>query len=319
MFLTLAIPNPANSRRLRREANQKMVNQQTGIEVIPNEVVGAEIRGVDLSKTLAPATFREIYDAWIKYSVIRIRDQQLAAKDQVAFSRMFGALDEAPIMETGQTMGEFPEIYVVSNVLDDNGKPIGSLGSGEAVWHTDMSYLDKPPKASSLYSYEIPQHGGGSTHFSNMYLAYATMPEALKKKIQGKRIKHDATHNSGGFLRAGAQHSDDPSETDGIFHPAVVTHPESKRQCLYLGRRPFAYVEGMSVADSETLLDELWAWVQQPQFAWEHQWQVGDLILWDNRCTLHRRDPFSPTDRRILHRTQIKGDAPPAVAVTSSN
>ena len=275
--------------------------------------VGADIVGVDLSKPVDDETFEVIKKAWTKYSVIRFREQKnMSDGDQIAFSRLFGALDEAPVMEGGQTVVEgYPEIYVVSNVLNAEGRPIGSLGAGEAVWHTDMSFLEKPPKASSLFSLEIPKSGGASTWFLDAYAAYENMPLELKKKIAGKRIKHDGTHNSGGFLRAGATLTTDPSKSFGQYHPAVVVHPESQRTCLYLGRRYLAYVEGLSLEDSEALLDDLWAWVQRPEFSWEHKWQLNDLVLWDNRCTLHRRDAFDAQERRILHRTQIKGEAPP--------
>jgi len=250
--------------------------------------LGCDIEGVDLSRALDDETFAAIEAAWTRHGVIRVRGQTLSDADQVRFSRRFGELDEAPVMEGGQTsVPGCPEIYVVSNVLDEETKkPIGSLGSGEAVWHTDMSYLAEPPKASSLYALELPRRGGGSTWFCDCYAAYESLPAELARRVAGKRVKHDGTHNSGGFLRAGAEEVTDPSKSQGTYHPAVVTHPDSRRKCLYLGRRPFAYVEGLSLADSEALLDDLWAWVTQPQFAWEHQWQLGDLVLWDNRYVL---------------------------------
>jgi taurine dioxygenase len=214
------------------------------------------------------------------------------------------------VQETGRRFVEgLPEIYIVSNVKL-NGEPIGSLGAGEAVWHTDMSYLDTPPMASTLYAIEVPP-SGGNTSFCSMYAIYEALPTELKRRIAGLKIKHDGTYNSGGFLRQGVTATDDPRTSPGAVHPLVCTHPDTGRQMLYLGRRRNAYLVGLELAESEALLDELWRFVERPEFKWEHVWRVGDLVMWDNRCTMHRRDPFDDATRRIMHRTQIKGAASP--------
>jgi taurine dioxygenase len=273
--------------------------------------LGAEIRGVDLRR-LGDTAFAAIHRAWLDNLVLLFRDQELADPELIAFSRRFGDLDLAPIQETGRRFVEgIPELYVVSNVLKD-GEPIGSLGYGEAVWHTDMSYLPDPPMASMLYALEIPATGG-NTEFINMYAVYEALPAGLKRDIAALRIKHDGTYNSGGYVRQGATPTDDPRESHGVFHPLVCTHPETGRRMLYLGRRRNAYVEGFALTESETLLDALWAYTDRAQFAWHTVWQVGDLVLWDNRCTMHRRDPFDPAARRVMHRTQIKGQSRPSV------
>jgi taurine dioxygenase len=230
--------------------------------------------------------------------------------DLIAFSRRFGELDFAPVQENGRRFVEgHPEIYVVSNVIE-NGVAIGSLGAGEAVWHTDMSYLEDPPKASMLYAIEIPP-AGGDTGFTSMYRAYDELPEALKRRLAGLRVKHDGTYNSGGYLRQGVTATDDPRDAPGTYHPIVCTHPETGRKCLYLGRRRNAYLEGMGLAESEALLDEVWQYATRDELTWYNQWRVGDVVLWDNRCTMHRRDPFDAGSRRIMHRTQMKGEARP--------
>ncbi|MGE5202883.1 MAG: TauD/TfdA dioxygenase family protein [Acidobacteriota bacterium] len=271
--------------------------------------LGAEMRGVDLAR-LDDATFRAIHRAWLDHLVLLFRGQKLGDEDLIAFSRRFGDLDWAPIMENGRRFVEgHPEIYVVSNVIE-NGVAIGSLGAGEAVWHTDMSYLADPPKASMLYAIEIPPRGG-NTGFCNMYAAYEAMPAALKRRVEGLTLKHDGTYNSGGYVRAGVTPTDDPRRSPGTSHPIICTHPESRRRVLYLGRRRNAYIDGLPLAESETLLDELWSYATRPELAWYNEWQVGDVVLWDNRCTMHRRDPFDPGARRILHRTQIKGETRP--------
>jgi len=285
-------------------------HRRSRVAVIPTgKALGAEIQGVDL-RTIDSDDFACIYRAWLDHSVLLFRGQDLADEDLIAFSEKFGDLDWAPVQESGRRFVEgHPEIYVVSNVME-NGEPIGSLGAGEASWHTDMSYLQDPPKASILYALEIPSTGG-NTYFNSMYLAYEFLPEAVKNRIEGKKLKHDGTYNSGGYLRQGITAIDDPVSSPGTFHPLVCTHPETKRRVLYLGRRRNAYVEGLSLAESESLLDELWSHANGEELEWYNEWRVGDLVLWDNRCTMHRRDPFDAASRRVMHRTQIKGETRP--------
>jgi len=281
------------------------------IEVIPTgAALGAEVRGIDLRR-LDEAAFARVVHAWHDYSVLLIRDQLLNDQELIAFSRRLGDLDWAPIQETGRRFVEgLPEIYIVSNVKV-NGEPIGSLGDGEAVWHTDMSYLDVPPKASMLYALEVPP-SGGNTSFCTMYGVYEALPSPLKERIAGLKIKHDGTYNSGGYVRQGVTPTDDPLTSPGAIHPLVCRHLDTGRRMLYLGRRRNAYLAGLGLAESEALLNELWAFVDRSEFAWEHVWRVGDLVLWDNRCTMHRRDAFDPNSRRIMHRTQVKGEQRPA-------
>jgi taurine dioxygenase len=283
----------------------------TGIRVIPTGVaLGAEISGIDV-RNLDDAAFARLLQAWHDHSVLLLRGQTLKDQDLIAFSRRLGDLDLAPIQETGRRFVEgLPEIYIVSNVKV-NGEPIGSLGDGEAVWHTDMSYLDVPPKASMLYALEVPP-SGGNTSFCTMYGIWDALPARLQQRIAGLRIKHDGTYNSGGYLRQGVTPTDDPMTSPGAVHPLVCTHPETGRRVLYLGRRRNAYLVGLELGQSEALLDELWSYVDRPDFAWEHAWRVGDLVLWDNRCTMHRRDAFDPKSRRLMHRTQVKGQQRPA-------
>jgi taurine dioxygenase len=283
----------------------------SGITIVPTGAsLAAEIRAVDL-KHVDDAIFAAIHRAWLGHLVLLFRGQSLSDDELIAFSRRFGELDWAPIQETGRRFVDgHPELYVVSNVVE-NGVPIGSLGAGEAVWHTDMSYLPDPPKASMLYALEIPP-SGGNTGFVNMYAVYEALPAALKQRVAGLRVKHDGTYNSGGYLRAGVTPTEDPRDAPGTLHPLVCTHPETGRKCLYLGRRRNAYIEGLPLAESETLLDEIWRYAEREDLAWYNEWRVGDLVLWDNRCTMHRRDPFDPGARRIMHRTQIKGSGRPA-------
>ncbi len=276
--------------------------------------VGAEVGGVDLAR-LSDADFAVLERAWHEHAVLLLRGQNLGDDDLLAFSRRLGPLDPPPNQERGRISPPgFPDIYVVSNVLDPQGDPIGALGAGEAVWHTDMSYLETPPDASMLYALEIPPTGG-NTWFCGMQAAYSALSPDLKRAIDGKRIKHDGTYNSGGYLRQGVTPTDDPHQAPGARHPAVLKHPANGRPTLYLGRRRNSYIEGMSPAESDAVLETLWAHIAQPRFIYEHVWRLGDLVLWDNRSTMHRRDPFDGAARRVMHRTQIKGrDRPVAYA-----
>jgi taurine dioxygenase len=286
--------------------------RSAGVTVVPSgAALGAEIRGVDLRR-LDSETFATLHQAWLDHQVLLIRGQALDDDDLIAFSRRFGALDEAPIQESGRRFVEGrPEIYIVSNVVE-NGVAIGSLGSGEAVWHTDMSYLADPPKASVLYALESPT-SGGATGFCTMYGGWEALPRSVQQRIEGMRVKHDGTYNSGGYVREGVQPSDDPRTAPGALHPLVCTHPETRRRGLYLGRRRNAYIEGLAQDESDALLDQIWAVATDATLTWYHHWHVGDLVMWDNRCTMHRRDAFDANSRRIMHRTQIKSETRPRV------
>jgi alpha-ketoglutarate-dependent taurine dioxygenase len=266
--------------------------------------LGAEIRGVNL-RELDDPTFAAIQDAWLQHQVLLFRDQHLTDAQLVAFSRRFGALDLAPIQESGRRFVDgHPELYVVSNVVE-GGVPIGSLGSGEAVWHTDMSYQAQPPKASVLYALEVPP-SGGDTGFCTMYGAWEALPDDLRARVRDVRVKHDGTYNSGGYVRQGVTPTNDPHTSPGTLHPLVRVHPETGRTHLYLGRRRNAYIEGLSLEESNALLDRLWEVATADALVWTHRWRPEDLVLWDNRCTMHRRDAFDPSTRRVMHRTQIQ-------------
>jgi taurine dioxygenase len=281
------------------------------IEVVPTGTVGAEVRGVDIAAA-GPPEIEAVKRAWYAHDVLVFRDQKLSDDDLLAFSRHFGTLDPPPNQGAGKKSPPgYPDIYVVSNVLDAKGEPIGALGDGDAAWHTDMSYIAQPPDASMLYSIEIPK-SGGDTWFCGMKAALAAMPKTLRERIKGLDIKHDGTYDSGGYVRKGMTPSNDPRTSVGTPHPMVIRHPVSGDAALYLGRRLNAYVMGLEVDESERLLDEVWSYVEAAVY--KHRWAVGDLVLWDNRTTMHRRDAFDPKSRRVMHRTQIKGSGAPARA-----
>lgn len=291
------------------------------VEVHPlSDEIAAEIGGVDLAAPMSDAVFDRIYRAWLDHQVLRFRNQTITDPQMIAFSRRFGELDLAPIAGHGKAFVEgLPEMFVVSNVVE-NGTPIGSLGDGECLWHTDMSYSPIPPKASCLYSVEVPE-GQGDTGFLNMYHACETLPEALRKQVEGRTIKHETRYTLDGFDREGgpplaevkANGTFDVVALPGTSHPVVRTHPETGRKALYIGRRQNTCVNGLPVEESEALLDALWAHAEDlGARTWHQRWRAGDLVIWDNRCVMHRRDAFSPEVRRVMHRTQVKAEAAPA-------
>lgn len=278
--------------------------------------VGADISGIDISKPLSRDSLAAVQVAWSEHLVLRFRGQTLDDEQLMRFSANFGELDWAPIAAArvkvageDRTVESASEgrsyVSVISNVIE-NGKAIGGLGAYEAIWHTDMSYNPEPPSASALYALEVPP-SGGDTGFANMYMAYETLPDDLRQRIEGLSCRHDASRNSAGELRRGFAEVSDPSQTPGADHPIVRTHPVTGRKALFLGRRRNAYIQGMSVKDSEELLDRLWSHATQEKHSWYQQWKIGDLVMWDNRCTMHRRDSFDPSARRVMHRTQMKG------------
>jgi taurine dioxygenase len=271
--------------------------------------LGAEIDGVDTSKPLPRADIDAIEAAWRDRLVVVFHGQNLSDPQLIAFSKNFGELDPPGPNPYGEPFNKtHPELNVISNVVE-NGKPMGNLGDGEAVWHADMTYVEVPPKAAMLHALEVPPpEAGGNTYFANMFEAYETLPADMKKATDGRMAVHDASRNSAGMLRKGYKEVTDVRETVGAYHPLVRTDPKSGRKALFLGRRPNAYVLGLETAESEVLLDALWAHATQPRFAMCHKWRVGDLLMWNNLSVLHRRDPFDPKTRRVMHRSQIKGN-----------
>lgn len=274
--------------------------------------LGAEIRGVDLSKPLDRRTGAAILDAWHSHSALVIRNQSLTDPQLIAFSRLFGELEMAPPNKSGSHWIEgFPELACISNITV-NGESVGSLGNGEAIWHTDMSFMPEPPAASLLYSLEIPKRGG-ATHLANMYKAYETLPADLKRRVESRVAVHDATYTSAGEVRkkfAAFVGTTDPERAPGARHPLVRVHPATGRKALYLGRRSGA--SGILGEADSTLWDALWAHCGNPALTWAHEWAVGDLLIWDNRCTMHFRESFDDAERRMMHRTQTRGEAPAA-------
>ena len=275
------------------------------INPIGNAQFVADIEDVDL-QAISSGDFEKIYQAWLQFGVLRFRNQSLDDNALQQFSARFGPLEEMPLGRMSeQDRAKITNIYVtVLSNIRINGKAIGGLGNAEASWHSDMTYVDTPPPASVLLGIEIPPVGG-DTYFADQAAAYAALPESLRQRISDLSIKHDAAHTSIGSLRPGYEPFDDPRDAPGSIHPIIRTHEETGKQALYLGRREWAYIPGLSLSDSEALLDELWSYAALAQNVWQQTWQPNDLIVWDNRRVLHRRDGFDNNARRLMKRCQV--------------
>jgi len=259
-------------------------------------VIGVEIGGVDLRAPLDPATFRAIRQAWHDHAVILLRDQKLAEEDQVRLGQHFGELGRVFSHREGRN----PAILLVSNIRE-NGKPIGALPDGEMQFHSDQCYVEHPPAGTMLYSIEVPSQGG-DTMFASMYAAYETLSEAMKAKLEGLRGINYYDPTSDYVVRKGP-----PSPKALTWtHPVVRIHPATGRKALYVNRLMTYAIEDMAPEESDRLLNELFDHQEQRQFVYQHKWRPGDVILWDNRCTLHARTDFSANERRLLRRITVQ-------------
>ncbi len=303
-----------------------MANSADKLEIVrTGGPLGAEVRGVDFGQPVDAETAAALNRAWADHLVLLFRGQDISAADHVAATAIFGtpavganrAYYEAQGRLPADAVQAHPEITVIAN-LGQNGKPVmenEGLGSGEVVWHSDNSYVETPPAGSFLHALEVPPKGG-NTSFNNQYMAYETLPDDVKRRIEGLYTKQDSSRNSAGVLRQGVKKPETLEDVPGPNHPLVRVHPATGRKALYLGRRrvfPSQFVTGWSRADSEALLDFLWDHATQEQFKWTHgPWRAGDMVLWDNRCVMHHRDAHAGTHRRVMHRTQLGKETPVA-------
>jgi taurine dioxygenase len=282
-----------------------------------NAALGAEVRGIDLRK-VNDATFKQLYQHFLHHLLLVFKAQNISADDLVGIIKRFGTpvtssnLHQRDLKErTANTLFNLPpEVTVVTNVKE-NGNPVGILGDGEIVWHSDFSFKDRPTAARMLVAKELPAaNKGGSTMFLNAYAAYDALPHALKRKYSGVTVKQGNIVDTAMKLRPGASLQDDIRAAPGPSHPVISTHPETGHNLLFLGRRHSAYVNGLSIEESEQFLDELWSHGVQERFTYTHRWEAGDVVVWDNRATVHRRDAFDSNERRVLYAAQVEGHKP---------
>jgi taurine dioxygenase len=275
--------------------------------------LGAEVLDLDLTREFSDAQFETLYQAYLDHLLLLFRDQPIGDQDLVRLARRFGELMLPPAAHkrSGHQVSDAPpEITVVSNVKVD-GVPIGELGDGEVVWHSDYSFKDVPGGMRVLHGVKIPPaSAGGSTAFANMYAAWDGLPADLREIALTHHIRHDTAYDTNRKLRLGAVPVDDPRQAQGPRHPIVSTHPETRANSLFLGRRFKHCVDGLELDESDRVLDALWASATQDAHCYVHEWRQNDVVLWDNRCTLHRRGPFDASHERILHAAQVKGHRP---------
>jgi taurine dioxygenase len=262
--------------------------------------LGVEILGIDLRDPISDSLKQKLLDTWHEHLVILLRNQTLDEDTQVRFAETFGA--PAKITSGRAFSVKHQSVMLISNIRAD-GKPIGALPDGEMHFHTDQCHQEIPAKATVLYAIEVPNKGG-NTLFSNAYSAYETLPEDLKQRIAGRRALNAYTSDT--TLRT--VNYDDAKSS--YWHPVVRTHPATGRKALYVNRLMTREIEGFSRDESDAILQGLFDHQEQPKFVYEHVWRAGDILMWDNRCTLHARTDFSCSERRLLRRVTILGEKP---------
>jgi taurine dioxygenase len=263
--------------------------------------IGAEILGVDLSEPISDKIFAQVLDAWHKHLVILLRDQNLTEDDQVRFGERFGP---PAVSHTRRFTTKNPAVMLISNIRE-NGQLIGALPDGEMNFHIDQCHQERPAMASMLYSLEVPSKGG-NTLFANAYLAYETLPEAIKRRIDGRKALNAYDYDNASTLRGTKLREGIPS----YWHPIVRTHPDTRRKALYVNRLMTVAIEGISETEGNEILNVLFDHQEQPALVYEHIWHPHDVLLWDNRCTLHARTDFSAAERRLMRRLTILGEKP---------
>ena len=285
---------------------------QLGEKALPiiqplSDALGIEVSGVDLTRPISERDFQAIFEAWIEATVLLFRGQSLTPTNQLEFARRFGPLLN---YASASNMHEnFPEILILSN-LKKGKQPLGSPISGR-YWHTDGHYLKEPPSASVLYAIETPDNGG-DTWFSNMFAAYEALPSEMKAELEGLEVVISRVQSRP------YNYPDRPPPTDiqkadwpDMPHPLVRTHPISGRKALYVGGNVPWRIVGMDDSKSAPLITYLQTFATQKLFTYKHEWAPGDLVVWDNRSSMHRATSYNEQkDRRLMHRVTVKGDKP---------
>ena len=270
-------------------------------------VIGAEVLGVDLSRPLDDATVRQIKTAWYQHTVLVFRDQKISEDDQRRFAALFGPVAKRVPPRKGatgtDTLLDWDDMLLVTDNVDPTGKPMGALGHGEMWFHTDKCYHRKPHRASFLYVIEIPTEGG-RTRFSSCYAVYDKLSPELKKRLDGAMVMQGHQYTAGRRI-------DLTIDIETMHHcaqPMIITNPGSGRKGLYVSSQNTMWIEGMDRAESEALLLKLFDIAEDPAIIYEHVWQVGDLVMWDNLSCLHARTDWPSEQRRTLRRCTTEGE-----------
>jgi taurine dioxygenase len=280
----------------------------TRLEVVPlTKHIGAEIRGIDLRTKPDEETVRAIYQAWLDHLVIVFPDQKLEQEDLIRVTGYFGELGELhrpPKYRPPGFSRILPGIMMISNIRE-NGEPIGALPDGEMMFHHDMIHAEVPSKATLLYAVEIPSKGG-NTLFASGYAAYDTLDPDIRNRLEDKRALH---HYNYGSVQKG-----DNKGTEAFgecIHPVFRTHEDTQRKAVYVNRLMTVKILDVPEDESDRLLNAVFDHSEKREFVYEHEWRLGDLLLWDNRCSTHARTDFPSTERRLMLRTTVKGSVRP--------
>jgi taurine dioxygenase len=281
------------------------------MQIVPSpNVIGAEVSGVNLAEPLTDAAFARIEAAFDTHAVLCFRDQRLTEPQLIAFAKRFGEVER--IFLTHYAHPEYPEIMLVSNIRE-NGRDIGHADAGR-VWHTDMSYTERPPRATMLYALEVPVENGvalGDTLFSSAAAAHDSLPREEQARIADLRAIHQV---AGRRARTGTGQEDQAlrHRQPAVVHPVVRTHPHTGRKCLYVSKGECEGIEGMPQDEALRLIDELAERTVEARFRHVHRWQARDLLMWDNCAVQHlaSHDYEWPKHRRLMHRVTVGGSAP---------
>ena len=283
------------------------------VEVIPTgSGCGAEIKGIDLRKPLSEELAQYIYNAWLEHLVVFFRGQNLEEKDHLRFTEYFGSAGDymRPSSLRNDIMKDRHNAVMFVSNIRENGQPIGALPDGEMMFHTDTAYDTKIHKATTLYAIEIPSDGG-ETIFSNQYAVYKALPEKLKQELKIRQAY--TAYEFGTTVKNKAEYND--PEMRSANHPVFRTHEETGKKSVFVNELMTEKIIGLSDGKSSAYLDQIFAMQRETGFCYEHRWQVGDLVIWDNRCSLHARRDFPRNQRRLLRRITVQGDRPMSVAL----
>jgi len=266
-----------------------------------------EVVGLRLWEPLAEATVAELRGLYARFGVLVFRRQALSEAELAAFCALFGPLERT--VRSDWASPATPEVTVISNLQDALGRPIGGLGDGELQWHSDQSYMLEPATGAALYALELPPTGG-ETFWVDLRAAHAALPRPLRTRIGGKRAIFDYAKRLAGYGRETDQQISEEARrlTPPVTHALVRAHPETGERSLYLDSTTTIGIDYMDTASGLALLDELYASATRDEFSYAHQWQVGDIVLWDNGFTMHRRTPFDPATRRLMKRMTMTLD-----------
>ncbi len=261
-----------------------------------------EVRGLELWRPLPEDVVGALDAAWSSQGVLVFRRQALSEEELVAFSARFGEPDR---IVRSDWAGNHPAVIQISNMKNAQGRSIGGLGSGELGWHTDQSYVANPATGSVLYMVEMPRDNA-NTYWANLHLAYEALTPALKRRIAGLSAVYDYARRQSTYDDEKPMSEELRRRTPPVAHPLVSTYPVTGRKSLYLDPTTTVGIDGLPGEEGRTLLDELNRHATRPEFVYTHRWQIGDLVMWDNGFLLHRRDPFDPSQNRLLKRTTIR-------------